>query len=115
MNEEDKVLAWTIDSPAVYDKLVRTTLRYTPVIIEHHAPYKTLPNGRLCVLCRPLMLHKNSHLPKQSPNADTKTKDATETHHFIFSQRHSYYRTTLRPRTVEDGSHGEYEDPSLRD
>ncbi|KAI0282751.1 Noc2-domain-containing protein [Russula aff. rugulosa BPL654] len=46
MNEEDKVLAWTIDSPKVYDKLVRTALRYTSVILEHHAPYKNLPNGR---------------------------------------------------------------------
>ncbi|KAI9512144.1 Noc2-domain-containing protein [Russula earlei] len=46
MNEEDKVLAWTIDSPAVYDKLLRTALRYTPVILEHHVPYKTLSDGR---------------------------------------------------------------------
>ncbi|KAH8993178.1 Noc2-domain-containing protein [Lactarius akahatsu] len=46
MNEEDKVLAWSIDSPAVYDKLVRTALRYTPVVLEHHIPYKLLPNGR---------------------------------------------------------------------
>ncbi|KAI9451254.1 Noc2-domain-containing protein [Lactarius psammicola] len=46
MNEEDKVLAWSIDSPAVYDKLVRTALRYTPVVLEHHVPYKSLPNGR---------------------------------------------------------------------
>ncbi|KAH9033113.1 Noc2-domain-containing protein [Lactarius pseudohatsudake] len=46
MNEEDKVLAWSIDSPAVYDKLVRTALRYTPVVLEHHVPYKLLPNGR---------------------------------------------------------------------
>ncbi|KAI9435594.1 Noc2-domain-containing protein [Lactarius indigo] len=46
MNEEDKVLAWSIDSPAVYDKLVRTALRYTPVVLEHHVSYKLLPNGR---------------------------------------------------------------------
>ncbi|KAH9982008.1 Noc2-domain-containing protein [Russula compacta] len=46
MNEEDKELAWTIDSPKVYDKLVRTAFRYTPVVLEHHVPYKTLPNGR---------------------------------------------------------------------
>jgi nucleolar complex protein 2 len=67
MNEEDKVLAWSIDSPAgasrvscfwlnsrntVYDKLVRTALRYTPVVLEHHVPYKSLPGGRLCVHVR---------------------------------------------------------------
>jgi nucleolar complex protein 2 len=46
MNEEDKVLAWSINSPAVYDKLVRTALRYTPVVLEYHVPYKSLPNGR---------------------------------------------------------------------
>lgn len=34
---------------AVYDKLVRTALRYTPVVLEYHVPYKLLPGGRLCV------------------------------------------------------------------
>lgn len=33
--------------PAVFRKLVATALRYTPVILEHHIPYKTLPNGKL--------------------------------------------------------------------
>ncbi|KAI0060116.1 Noc2-domain-containing protein [Artomyces pyxidatus] len=46
MNEDDKVLAWTIDSPSVYDKLVQTALKYTPIILEHHVPYKTLANGK---------------------------------------------------------------------
>ncbi|KAH6911958.1 Noc2p family-domain-containing protein [Coprinopsis sp. MPI-PUGE-AT-0042] len=46
MNEDDQVLAWRIDSSSVYDKLVLTTLRYTPVVLEHHIPYKTLPNGK---------------------------------------------------------------------
>ncbi|KAI0052496.1 Noc2-domain-containing protein [Auriscalpium vulgare] len=46
MNDEDKVLAWTIDSPSVYDKLVRTALVYTPIILDHHVPYKTLANGK---------------------------------------------------------------------
>jgi nucleolar complex protein 2 len=61
---ESKVeLAWRIDSPAskplqqsliftnaclaVFRKLVVTALRYTPVILDHHIPYKTLPNGKL--------------------------------------------------------------------
>jgi len=34
---------------SVYNKLVVTTLRYTPVVLEHHVPYKTLPNGKLWV------------------------------------------------------------------
>ncbi|KAG9217772.1 hypothetical protein CCMSSC00406_0003539 [Pleurotus cornucopiae] len=46
MNEEGQVLAWSIDSAKVYNKLVTTSLRYTPVILEHHVPYKTLPDGR---------------------------------------------------------------------
>ncbi|KAK7035358.1 Nucleolar Complex 2 protein [Paramarasmius palmivorus] len=46
MNEEDQVLAWSIDNSSVYNKLLTTTLRYTPVVLEHHVPYKTLPNGR---------------------------------------------------------------------
>lgn len=65
MHEEEEVLAWTIDSPAgkvlssisnhmdwwgtciVYGKLVTTTLRYTPVVLEHHVPYKKLHGERL--------------------------------------------------------------------
>ncbi|KAL5498263.1 NOC2 [Sanghuangporus vaninii] len=46
MNEEDQVLAWTIDNPAVYEKLITTALRYTPIVLDHHVPYKKLPNGR---------------------------------------------------------------------
>ncbi|KAF8622635.1 hypothetical protein AX15_006884 [Amanita polypyramis BW_CC] len=46
VNEEDQVLAWNIDNSAVYNKLVTTTLRYTPVVLAHHVPYKKLPNGR---------------------------------------------------------------------
>ncbi|KAG6810857.1 hypothetical protein H0H92_010041 [Tricholoma furcatifolium] len=46
LNEDDQVLAWSIDSPSVYNKLVTTTLKYTPVVLEHHVPYKTLANGK---------------------------------------------------------------------
>ncbi|KAJ8502657.1 hypothetical protein ONZ45_g11555 [Pleurotus djamor] len=46
MNEEGQVLAWSIDSSSVYNKLVTTALRYTPVILEHHVPYKTLPDSK---------------------------------------------------------------------
>ncbi|KAF8890669.1 Noc2-domain-containing protein [Infundibulicybe gibba] len=46
MNEDDQVLAWSIDSSSVYNKLVTTSLRYTPIILMHHVPYKTLSNGK---------------------------------------------------------------------
>ncbi|TFK29081.1 Noc2-domain-containing protein [Coprinopsis marcescibilis] len=46
MNEDDQVVAWSIDSPIVYNKLVVTSLRYTPIILEHHVPYKTQANGK---------------------------------------------------------------------
>ncbi|TFK47222.1 Noc2-domain-containing protein [Heliocybe sulcata] len=43
---EDVPVAWSIDSASVYNKLVTTALRYTPVVLQHHIPYKELPNGR---------------------------------------------------------------------
>ncbi|KAJ7777519.1 Noc2-domain-containing protein [Mycena maculata] len=46
MNEDGQVLAWSIDNSSVYSKLVTTALKYTPVILEHHAPSKSLPNGK---------------------------------------------------------------------
>ncbi|KAF9529055.1 Noc2p family-domain-containing protein [Crepidotus variabilis] len=46
MNEDGQVLAWSIDSSSVYSKLVNTALRYPPIVLEHHIPYKTLPNGK---------------------------------------------------------------------
>ncbi|KAK2465541.1 hypothetical protein APHAL10511_002433 [Amanita phalloides] len=46
MNEEDQVLVWKIDNSAVYNKLITTSLRYSPIVLEHHVPYKKLPNGK---------------------------------------------------------------------
>ncbi|KAI0351630.1 Noc2-domain-containing protein [Trametes cingulata] len=46
MNEEDQVLAWRVDKASVYNKLVTTALRYTPVVLEHHCPYRSLSNGK---------------------------------------------------------------------
>ncbi|OAX38419.1 Noc2-domain-containing protein [Rhizopogon vinicolor AM-OR11-026] len=46
MNEDDQVLLWRIDNAAVYLKLVTTSLRYTPIVLAHHVPYKTLSNGK---------------------------------------------------------------------
>ncbi|KAF8182875.1 Noc2p family-domain-containing protein [Pholiota molesta] len=47
MNEDGQVLAWSIDSSSVYNKVVTTALRYTPMVLEHHVPYKTLPSGKI--------------------------------------------------------------------
>ncbi|EIW76677.1 Noc2-domain-containing protein [Coniophora puteana RWD-64-598 SS2] len=44
--DEDQGAVWSIDNAEVYSKLVSTALRYTPVVLEHHAPYKTLANGK---------------------------------------------------------------------
>ncbi|KAG5735577.1 hypothetical protein E4T56_gene11159 [Termitomyces sp. T112] len=61
LNEDDQVLAWSIDSSSVYNKLVTTTLRYTPVVLEHHVPYKSLPNGKFKP---PTQTHKFKTLQK---------------------------------------------------
>jgi len=64
MNEDDQSVAWSINSHSgltfslsigvkflilflVYNKLINTALRYTPIVLEYHVPYKILPNGRL--------------------------------------------------------------------
>ncbi|KAH8831083.1 Noc2-domain-containing protein [Flagelloscypha sp. PMI_526] len=47
MNEDEQVLAWRIDSSEIYDKVLTTAFRYTPVVLSHHVPYKTLPSGKL--------------------------------------------------------------------
>ncbi|KAE8203201.1 hypothetical protein A4X06_0g2048 [Tilletia controversa] len=44
--EGDDELAYAIDNAAMFNKVVMTTLRYTPVVLQHHLPYKTLPNGK---------------------------------------------------------------------
>lgn len=32
---------------SVFNKVVTTALKYTPVVLDHHIPYKELPDGRL--------------------------------------------------------------------
>lgn len=78
MNEDGQILAWSIDSSSgktshlishfdssfgpecvVYNKLVTTTFKYTPIVLEHHIPYKTLPNGKLYVF---FLLHSLLYL-----------------------------------------------------
>lgn len=38
---------YTIPSAEVFNRLVLTALKFTPVVLAHHLPYKTLPNGRI--------------------------------------------------------------------
>ncbi|WVN87242.1 uncharacterized protein L203_102419 [Cryptococcus depauperatus CBS 7841] len=53
MNEDDAVQGtglntkYSIDSAQVFNKLVITTLKYTPVVVAHHFPYKTLSQGKI--------------------------------------------------------------------
>ncbi|KAG8989995.1 Nucleolar Complex 2 protein [Tulasnella sp. JGI-2019a] len=47
MNEDDKGGdAWVIDNPATFNKVVITALKFTPIALKHHLPYKELPDGR---------------------------------------------------------------------
>ncbi|KIM24518.1 hypothetical protein M408DRAFT_331746 [Serendipita vermifera MAFF 305830] len=45
-NDDDAVVAWSIDSSEVFDKVVTTALKYTPMVLDHHIPYRALPEGR---------------------------------------------------------------------
>jgi len=52
MNDDDDESSsqkqhYAINSPSVYNKLVVTALRYTPVVLQHHIPYKTLASGKI--------------------------------------------------------------------
>ncbi|WWD16856.1 hypothetical protein CI109_101288 [Kwoniella shandongensis] len=53
MNEDDGEQGtgldtkYTIDSAQVFNKLVVTALKYTPVVVGYHVPYKTLANGKV--------------------------------------------------------------------
>ncbi|KIY48506.1 Noc2-domain-containing protein [Fistulina hepatica ATCC 64428] len=44
--QDDRNSIWSIESSSVYDKLVSTTLTYTPMVLQHHIPYKSLPDGK---------------------------------------------------------------------
>ncbi|CAE7228516.1 unnamed protein product [Rhizoctonia solani] len=76
MNDEDVETKWRIDSAAVFNKLVTTTLKYTPIIAAHHAPYKTLPGNKFkppttnATLSKLLLSHLYNaiHLIEQLPS-----------------------------------------------
>lgn len=44
--DDDAESAYAIDSATIFNKVVMTTLRFTPVVLQHHLPYKSLPNGK---------------------------------------------------------------------
>lgn len=65
----------------MYNKLITTALRYTPVVLDHHCPVKELPNGKLYVSCalvfscaRPKTTVPPSKPPTQTPKLNTLTK-----------------------------------------
>jgi hypothetical protein len=80
-----------LNSFSVYNKLVTTTLRYTPVVLEHHAPYRTLGNGKLCVYYA-IFLEDLFLIParQQTACSNTKIQNITETYPIIFPQHPTY-------------------------
>ncbi|KAJ3486413.1 hypothetical protein NLI96_g4256 [Meripilus lineatus] len=46
MHDDGQTLAWTIDSPSVYSKLITTALKFSPVVLEYHCPFKTSADGK---------------------------------------------------------------------
>lgn len=76
MNDDTDNLTWTIEGGegmyhalsffhlihedlAVYQQVLITAFRFTPVVLEHHVPCKILPDGRVYVTllqqCVPLL------------------------------------------------------------
>ncbi|PWN35579.1 nucleolar complex protein 2 [Meira miltonrushii] len=39
-------LAYSVNNAAVFNKLIMTTLKYVPVVLQHHIGYKQLPSGK---------------------------------------------------------------------
>lgn len=64
----------------VYNKLVVTALRYSPVVLAHHVPYKTLQSGKLYDSCssskrfNPLIHELSSKAPTQTQKFKTLQK-----------------------------------------
>ncbi|KAK0549592.1 Nucleolar Complex 2 protein [Tilletia horrida] len=43
---DDADLAYSIESASMFNNVVMTTVRFTPVVLQHHLPYKSLANGK---------------------------------------------------------------------
>lgn len=49
MGDEDAdedTLSYLVNDAAVFNKLIITALKYTPVVLQHHIPSKELANGK---------------------------------------------------------------------
>jgi nucleolar complex protein 2 len=73
----------------VYNKLVTTALKYTPVVLEHHVPYKNLPNGRLCVCCYYVIYFRASNSRSRRSKPPTQTPKLTTIQKLIQSYFHN--------------------------
>ena len=62
----------------VYKKLINTAFKYTPVVLKHHCPYKSLSNGQLYVVSSTLRTNvahdECSKGPSQTPKWKTLQK-----------------------------------------
>ncbi|KZO97466.1 Noc2-domain-containing protein [Calocera viscosa TUFC12733] len=102
MNEEDGTeYAYSIGSSSVFNKLVVTALKYTPIVLSHHLPYKTLPDGRYkppaqtkkhATLQKMILSYFNNilHLLDQLPDGDMKVlvlSDSAKVIPYIVSSR----------------------------
>ncbi|KZT52128.1 Noc2-domain-containing protein [Calocera cornea HHB12733] len=102
MNEEDgSEYAYSIGSSSVFNKLVVTALKYTPIVLSHHLPYKTLPDGRYkppaqnkkhATLQKMILSYFNNilHLLEQLPDGDMKVlvlSDSAKVIPYIVSSR----------------------------
>ncbi|CAE6412658.1 unnamed protein product [Rhizoctonia solani] len=86
MNDEDVETKWRVDNAAVFNKLITTTLKYTPIIAAHHAPYKTLHGDKFkppttnTTLSKLLLSHLYNaiHLIEQLPSNPTQADDTDD-------------------------------------
>ncbi|EPQ30781.1 uncharacterized protein PFL1_01682 [Pseudozyma flocculosa PF-1] len=60
-NNQDEDAPFVVDDSKVFNKVVLTTLKYTPVVLQHHAPVKKTNGGRFKL---PLNSKKWSHVKK---------------------------------------------------
>lgn len=44
--EDANDFAYTVNSAAVFNKLIMTSLKYVPIVLKHHIGYKQLPSGK---------------------------------------------------------------------
>jgi hypothetical protein len=88
---------WTHNLP-VFNKVVITTLRYTPVVLEHHMPYKQLPNDKLFVCFTRYLERSLKNVPvshRSKPRSSSKCSGSFTPTFKICSTLSSIHRTTI--------------------